>query len=591
MKRIILSVAAVLMLFSTTALAESDISVTFDGGKIQFSENEQPRMINDRVMVPMRKIFDTIGAKVSWDAETGAVTAIKDAQYIKFTADTASMELGVCKGGIDTGELSWYNTKTLDSAPVIISDTMFVPARAVSEAFYYDVDWNADSKIVSLTTPTDAAGWIYYASWSDDGHMYKIDTNGQHRQKLSDNDCYLNWSFEYANDYIYYSIRDNENSEKEGCLYRIKTDGTGEEKLTDEPIYFVGLDDSGNIYFIDKGSDKSAYSYHSSGILKRIDNETGEISEILDKEVSEIELYKDFIYFQYADDTFDGMSYYRLDKNDGDIIKVTGDIPVHYLYIDEEDERLRFSSESYSSRATYTAALDGSDLKKKERVEREKDSLDYIRYRGDGFVVGTNYGENYLYGINEDGSERFKIEIPDPYNITGVELVDDRLFYSIHNFDYRDKIIYVDSIDELLGMNRISISPEKVDGKYEVNAGYEFVSLDSEEYGGIYSMNTDGTDRKKILDGYALISVTDDNRLVVYNCRDMNRGQPYTVDLDGGNLLEYEFKIEEQSNADSNPEETNIVNLNEDAKFGIVVYNDGTVTSYYNDRDGAYVAY
>lgn len=58
-----------------------------------------------------------------------------------------------------------------------------------------------------------------------------------------DKDCY---NLTYCDGYIYYSIREPDNPEKEGCLYGIKTGGTDEKKLSEEPaerIYDMRLDD------------------------------------------------------------------------------------------------------------------------------------------------------------------------------------------------------------------------------------------------------------------------------------------------------------------------------------------------------------
>ena len=42
-----------------------EIKVIYDGQEVEF--DVQPQIINGRVMVPMRTIFETFGAKVKWD--------------------------------------------------------------------------------------------------------------------------------------------------------------------------------------------------------------------------------------------------------------------------------------------------------------------------------------------------------------------------------------------------------------------------------------------------------------------------------------------------------------------------------------------
>ena len=277
---VILAVSA-LGCLSVQALAD-DISVTVDGKFVEFSES--PRIINDRVMVPMRKIFSELGADIEWDGETNTATAVKDAQYAQFTEGSEYMPFGVCKNGLNSDEFEYASSDLLDSAPVIEGDTMFIPVRAVSEAFYYNVEWHPDWNRVEIMTPPTGDGWIYYASWTDGGHMYRIDTNGRNRQLLSYNDCYLPWGFQYKNGYIYYSVRGNYG----GRLYRIRTDGMKEERLTDEtvrvPTVYNANSSGDKLYFIEGVT--AADDIDAMGMLKAVDGTTGEIAAISDAPVA-----------------------------------------------------------------------------------------------------------------------------------------------------------------------------------------------------------------------------------------------------------------------------------------------------------------
>ena len=51
------------------------IKVTYDGQIINF--DVETEIVDDRVMVPMRTIFETFGAKVKWDGSTQTITAKK----------------------------------------------------------------------------------------------------------------------------------------------------------------------------------------------------------------------------------------------------------------------------------------------------------------------------------------------------------------------------------------------------------------------------------------------------------------------------------------------------------------------------------
>ena len=94
MKKILCAVIAVFMIGASTAFAAPDtgdaqatteISVEINGQAISF--DVPPQIINDRTMVPMRKIFETLGAKVEWLAQTRQILAIKGEDAIVMQID------------------------------------------------------------------------------------------------------------------------------------------------------------------------------------------------------------------------------------------------------------------------------------------------------------------------------------------------------------------------------------------------------------------------------------------------------------------------------------------------------------------------
>jgi len=88
MKKIMSLVLMALLCFSSVAFAaeglliapapkpEKEITVIFDGEKLSFDSD--PVIINGRTMVPMRKIFEELGATVGWDGNARRVEAVFD---------------------------------------------------------------------------------------------------------------------------------------------------------------------------------------------------------------------------------------------------------------------------------------------------------------------------------------------------------------------------------------------------------------------------------------------------------------------------------------------------------------------------------
>lgn len=134
MKKAVCVILAVFMM-SLPVLADDVIKVTVDGEELTFDQN--PVIINDRTMVPMRAIFEKLGASVSWDGETKTVTAEGNGRKIV-------LPVGSTVAAVN-GEAVF-----LDSPAVIIEGRTLVPVRFVSEAMGAEVTWDASARTVCI---------------------------------------------------------------------------------------------------------------------------------------------------------------------------------------------------------------------------------------------------------------------------------------------------------------------------------------------------------------------------------------------------------------------------------------------------------
>lgn len=119
------------------------ISVVIDGQPLV--SNVAPQSINGRTMVPVRGIFEALGATVEWNATTKQVIATKGNDKVTLTLDSATAYIN--------GE-----AKTLESPAISYNGSTLVPARFVAEAFGATVTWDNATKtvnIVSETKPTE----------------------------------------------------------------------------------------------------------------------------------------------------------------------------------------------------------------------------------------------------------------------------------------------------------------------------------------------------------------------------------------------------------------------------------------------------
>lgn len=121
--------------------ADDDISVYLNGNRLDF--DVPPMLIDDRTMVPMRKIFESFGVNVDWNEKTKTITvkkSIAEGQYSYIT-----MTIGDNKLIKDNEEI------IIDVAPVVIDNRTLVPVRAVSEALNAEVQWSAKNNAVVIT--------------------------------------------------------------------------------------------------------------------------------------------------------------------------------------------------------------------------------------------------------------------------------------------------------------------------------------------------------------------------------------------------------------------------------------------------------
>ncbi len=120
-----------------TATAEDEITVTIDGKPVAF--DQPPILVNDRTLVPMRAIFESLGAIVDWQEETRTAIGRKDGVVIRIQIDNNLMMKN--EDGI-----------ILDVPAQLVNSRTLVPIRAISEAFGCKVDWVEATKTVVILT-------------------------------------------------------------------------------------------------------------------------------------------------------------------------------------------------------------------------------------------------------------------------------------------------------------------------------------------------------------------------------------------------------------------------------------------------------
>ncbi|MCI8285820.1 MAG: hypothetical protein HFE90_11315 [Firmicutes bacterium] len=113
----------------------SGISIYIDGKRLKLEA--APEIVSGRTFVPMREIFEALGADVEWSKKRREVVA------------TSGFDELVLKEG---SVIAIHNTEvsTLDAAPYIKDGRTMVPVRYLSEALNYDVEWDSETKRIDI---------------------------------------------------------------------------------------------------------------------------------------------------------------------------------------------------------------------------------------------------------------------------------------------------------------------------------------------------------------------------------------------------------------------------------------------------------
>lgn len=120
------------------AMARADAASVLLNG--QYMHTSAPPIVrNGSTLVPMRDIFEALGASVQWNALTQGIAASRGATSI-------SMQIGN-RNALVNGQQVY-----LSQAPALYNGSTMVPLRFVSESMGANVDWNGTLQQVSIST-------------------------------------------------------------------------------------------------------------------------------------------------------------------------------------------------------------------------------------------------------------------------------------------------------------------------------------------------------------------------------------------------------------------------------------------------------
>lgn len=134
-----LAVAVILMAAAVglPAWSQSTVRVFVDGDQVAF--DQPPIVQGSRVLVPLRGIFEKMGATVEWHPQTRTVLAVRGNTLVE-------LQIG--------SRIARVNDRpvTLDVPAMIVRGRTLVPLRFISESLGANVEYRAESRTVLIST-------------------------------------------------------------------------------------------------------------------------------------------------------------------------------------------------------------------------------------------------------------------------------------------------------------------------------------------------------------------------------------------------------------------------------------------------------
>jgi hypothetical protein len=116
-------------------------TMSVDGMKVTLDAPAQ--IVQDRTLVPLRAIVEQLGGTISWNAKTRQVT-------LKARGTTMVLTIGKSTALVN-GRVLAIDPNNSKVVPLLMSDRTMLPLRFVAENLGLQVDWNAKTRMITLT--------------------------------------------------------------------------------------------------------------------------------------------------------------------------------------------------------------------------------------------------------------------------------------------------------------------------------------------------------------------------------------------------------------------------------------------------------
>lgn len=295
---------------------DKDISYVNDK---EYKLDVPAKIFSGRTLVPVRFVSESLGENVEWNGDTRTV-------FITTVSNNRGNTIGNISNygfAVENDDWIFYNydetkiiriNKENGERDVVLEKEGIDSLNLIDDKLYYDIydDDEVDEGIYVIDLNNneiqklceDSAcdinivdGYIYYINYSDDGTIYRMNIDGSEKQKINSLSFY---SLVVEGDWMYVI-----NSIDDYKLSKLKTDGTELIVLDNEhsDCSYINISGEWIYYILD----------YEDGIF-RVKKDGSEQQKLITKNVSLINVYKDYVFFSY-EEVNDKSYLCRIDKN------------------------------------------------------------------------------------------------------------------------------------------------------------------------------------------------------------------------------------------------------------------------------------
>ena len=158
MKKSLLFLMIFVISLTPVSFAESDSpQVLVNGVEVEFPD-QQPVIIDYRTMIPMRSVFETMGAVVEWiDAEQKVTIELNERVVSLYIGNPEITVSTIVRSGTVTMRSS-PKTITMDVCPILLNGRTLIPIRFAAESLGATVEWDEEAYAVNIIYSDEDGG-------------------------------------------------------------------------------------------------------------------------------------------------------------------------------------------------------------------------------------------------------------------------------------------------------------------------------------------------------------------------------------------------------------------------------------------------